>query len=82
MFLTFYKVLFSDSSRTFFINMSNEIEIWKDIPNYEGLYQASNLGRIRSLGNNRFKNPKILKCGIGLTGYKRVMLYGFGKRKE
>ena len=24
-------------------------EIWKDIPNYEGLYQASNLGRIRSL---------------------------------
>ena len=25
-----------------------ENEIWKDIPEYEGLYQASNLGRIRS----------------------------------
>lgn len=24
-------------------------EIWKDIPNYEGEYQASNMGRIRSL---------------------------------
>lgn len=24
-------------------------EVWKDIPDYEGLYQASNLGRIRSL---------------------------------
>jgi len=24
-------------------------EIWKDIPNYEGYYQASNLGRIKSL---------------------------------
>lgn len=24
-------------------------EIWKDVPNYEGLYQASNLGRIKSL---------------------------------
>lgn len=24
-------------------------EIWKDIPNYEGYYQASNLGRIRSV---------------------------------
>lgn len=24
-------------------------EIWKDIPNYEGFYQASNLGRIKSL---------------------------------
>lgn len=25
------------------------MEIWKDIPNYEGLYQVSNLGRVRSL---------------------------------
>jgi len=32
-------------------------EIWKDIPNYEGLYQASNLGRIRS----NYKSCKILK---------------------
>ena len=24
-------------------------EIWKDIPNYEGLYQVSNLGRVKSL---------------------------------
>ena len=26
-----------------------ELEIWKDIKGYEGLYQASNLGRIKSL---------------------------------
>ena len=26
-----------------------EKETWKDIPNYEGVYQVSNLGRIRSL---------------------------------
>lgn len=26
-----------------------EEEIWRDIPGYEGLYQASNLGRVRSL---------------------------------
>lgn len=24
-------------------------EVWKDIPGYEGLYQASNMGRVRSL---------------------------------
>lgn len=24
-------------------------EVWKDIPDYEGLYQASNLGKVRSL---------------------------------
>ena len=28
-----------------------EKEIWKDIPSYEGLYQASNLGRIRTCEN-------------------------------
>ena len=26
-----------------------EKEIWKDIPDYEGIYQVSNLGRIKSL---------------------------------
>ena len=25
------------------------MEVWKDIPGYEGLYQVSNLGRVRSL---------------------------------
>ena len=32
-------------------------EIWKDIPEYEGIYQASNLGRIRVL-------DRIVNCGI------------------
>ena len=27
----------------------NKIEIWKDIKDYEGLYQVSNLGRVKSL---------------------------------
>ena len=43
-------------------------EIWKDIPGYEGFYQASNYGRIRSLdrevrgryGNITVKKGKIL----------------------
>lgn len=26
------------------------IEVWKDIPEYEGLYQVSDLGRVKSLG--------------------------------
>ena len=36
--------------------MLNGNEIWKDIPEYEGLYQASNLGRIKSL--KRFRKGK------------------------
>ena len=33
-------------------------EIWKDIPGYEGLYQASNLGRIKSLDKVVFQKAK------------------------
>jgi hypothetical protein len=39
---------------------SEEIEIWNDIPGYEGLYQASTEGRIKSL-------PKSWVCGRGHT---------------
>lgn len=40
-------------------------EIWKDIKNYEGLYQISNFGRVKSLvgynGHKYIKRNKILK---------------------
>ena len=57
-------------------------EIWKDIPNYEGYYQASNLGRIKSLkrmvkGKNslRVQNERILKQFFDFHGYCVVSLY-------
>ena len=39
-------------------------EIWKDIKGYEGLYQVSNLGRVKSfkkttIRNNNYKQTKI-----------------------
>ncbi len=58
-------------------------EIWKDIEGYEGLYQVSNLGRVKSLksyknGKNGIKIPKqekILKNSlVKRTGYYRVSL--------
>ena len=62
--------------------MLNGNEIWKDIPEYEGLYQASNLGRIKSL--KRFRKgkngclisvkEKILKPQINRTGYYIIEL--------
>ncbi len=42
------------------------IEIWKDIEGYEGLYQVSNLGRVKSLPKqHRYgsKSERILQCG-------------------
>lgn len=47
------------------------MEQWKDIPGYEGLYQASTLGRIKSL---RFGKEKILKPSLDSGGYLRVNL--------
>lgn len=44
-------------------------EIWKDIENYEGLYQVSNLGRVKSSYTNR-----ILKGGKDRGGYLLVSL--------
>lgn len=35
-------------------------EVWKDIKNYEGLYQISNLGNIKSLSRKRVDRNQIL----------------------
>ena len=56
-------------------------EIWKDIPEYEGLYQVSNLGNVRSLNYNRTGEIKLLKQG-NVNGYKVVILYKDGKKKN
>ena len=37
------------------------MEIWRDIKGYEGLYQVSNLGRVRSL--NRIDSLGRWRCG-------------------
>ena len=45
------------------------MEIWKDIPGYEGLYKASNMGHIKSLRYN-----KIMKGTPTYDGYLRIIL--------
>ena len=55
-------------------------EVWKDIEGYEGLYQVSNKGRVKSLKNNNTKKEKVLKPIIG-KGYKRVRLCKYKTRK-
>jgi len=49
------------------------VEEFRDIPGYEGLYQVSNLGNVKSLGNDRTRKEKILKP-IETAGYFRVSL--------
>lgn len=57
------------------------IEIWKDIPGYEGLYQVSNYGRVLSLYRYRKKSKNILKTFTRKTGYIAVTLQKNGKRE-
>lgn len=63
------------------------IEIWKDIKGYEGLYQVSNLGRLRTLQRYNISKKKhekickILKLGEHRQGYQTTMLSKDGKQK-
>lgn len=62
-------------------------EIWKDIPGYEGRYQASTEGRVRSVDHvetctprngmrsyTRFKKGQVLSACLGSNGYAYVGL--------
>ena len=58
-------------------------EIWKDIKDYEGLYQISNFGNVKSLIQNNSRRKKILKPYLNNSGYLRVNLYDkFGNAKK
>ena len=46
------------------------IEIWKDVKDYEGLYQVSNLGRVK-----RVKTGRVLKPSKHTEGYSMISLY-------
>ena len=50
------------------------MEIWRDIEGYEGLYQVSNLGKVKSLNYNRTKKEKILKTVPNSYGYLQLRL--------
>ena len=57
--------------------MSMNKELWLPIKGYEGLYEVSNTGYVRSIR----RNNKLLKYNSTSYGYKRVGLYKDGKQK-
>lgn len=67
--------------------MSKKVkEIWKEVKGFEGFYEVSNLGRVRSLDRmvliqKKGRNPYyisckgiMMKCTIGTNGYREVPL--------
>ena len=58
-----------------------EEEVWKPIKDYEGLYEISNLGRVKSLNYKKTGKEKILKNVENNYGYLMVGLTKNGKQK-
>ena len=64
-------------------------EVWRDVKGYEGLYQVSSDGRVKSLertfidkiGRERYVKERILKPAFNGRGYLFVNLYAGGKPK-
>lgn len=54
-----------------------EMEEWKDIPGYEGIYKISSLGNVYS-----YITKKMLHPSLSSTGYKNVQLYKHSKAKS
>ena len=57
-------------------------EEWKPVKGYEGLYEVSNLGRVKSLNYNHTGKERIMKPEKHRDGYLRVQLYKDGKVKH
>lgn len=60
-------------------------EIWKDVVGYEGYYEVSNMGRVRSVDRisvrtNRLWKSRIRKQSIGRLGYVHLVLHRDGKQ--
>lgn len=72
--------------------IENEIELWRDIPGYEGYYQASSFGRIRGVdrtvktfgGGNVLLKSKIIKFKKNNHPYFSIKLHkdGIGKLRS
>lgn len=69
-----------------------EGEVWKDVVGYEGTYQVSNMGRVRSIDRiapcrkkgytTITKKGRILNLSTNRLGYKEAHLYNYQEQKE
>ena len=57
-------------------------EIWKPIEGFEGLYEISNIGRVKSIGTYNTCKRGIMNPMINSDGYLHVRLYNNGVSKN
>lgn len=64
--------------------LMSSTEVWKDIEGFEGLYQVSNLGRVKSLDHEDMRGHHVkgkVLAGRPNKGYLGVALYRDGNAK-
>lgn len=63
-----------------------ENELWRDVPNYEGLYMVSSIGRVKSIRRKnsvgRYIKEKIFSARENNHGYPSVSIMKNGKSKN
>lgn len=57
-------------------------EIWKPVQGFEGLYEVSNLGRVKSIGTYNTCKKGIMCPMIDTDGYPHVRLYNSGVSRD
>jgi len=57
-------------------------ERWLPVVGYEGLYEVSDWGRVRSIGKRRGKEGRILSAPLDSVGYPHIQLSKEGKAKS
>ena len=60
--------------------MSRIVEEWRPVVGYEGLYEVSDWGNVRSLNYNKTKQVRELKNTVNLEGYCVVTIKGRQKK--
>lgn len=78
-----YNKIFTQESIVYFceIDKIQKTEIWKDVKGYEGLYQVSDLGRIKSLSVGKIRKGKIIKLNLPKRHYLVFNASKNGKQK-
>ncbi len=62
--------------------MTNQTEQWRPVPDYEGLYEISSLGRVRSLTRKGRVVEVFLKAGRNKNGLRTVSFRKNGESKS
>lgn len=57
-------------------------EVWKDVVGYEGIYEVSSIGNVKSLNYYRKGTPRLLKLTVNVCGYPVFSAFKDGKKKQ